>query len=269
MDINDLIWNPWHGCHKYSEWCQNCFAFFLDKRYGRDTNTVVINKSWFDAPIKKDREWNYKMKSWSFIRVCMASDFFIQEADEWRDDAREIIKKRPDMTFSLLTKRADRILDHLPKDWWDMYDNVCFAVSCENQIRADERIPYLLKVPTKHRWISLKPFIWEIDLEKYLSTWEIETVLAWGENYLWSRPLHYEWVEKISQQCKKYNVEFIFAQTGNIFIKEWVEYKIHNRTDQQIQALKADLSYPPKNIDEEINKIMEKKKMMKEKRNCN
>lgn len=21
MDINDLTWNPWHGCHKCSEGC--------------------------------------------------------------------------------------------------------------------------------------------------------------------------------------------------------------------------------------------------------
>ena len=41
MDINDLTWNPWHGCHKCSEGCQNCYAYFLDKRYGRDTNEVM------------------------------------------------------------------------------------------------------------------------------------------------------------------------------------------------------------------------------------
>lgn len=53
MDINDLTWNPWHGCHKCSEGCQNCYAYFLDKRYGRDTNEVALNKSNFDYPIKK------------------------------------------------------------------------------------------------------------------------------------------------------------------------------------------------------------------------
>lgn len=45
MDLNDKIWNPWHGCHKCSEGCQNCYAYFMDKRYGRDTNEVVRNKS--------------------------------------------------------------------------------------------------------------------------------------------------------------------------------------------------------------------------------
>lgn len=30
MDINDLTWNPWHGCHKYSEGCLNCYAFLIN-----------------------------------------------------------------------------------------------------------------------------------------------------------------------------------------------------------------------------------------------
>ena len=108
MDLKDKIWNPWHGCHKCSEGCQNCYAYFLDKRYGRDTNKIVRNKSNFDLPIKKDRNGNYKLKDGEFVRVCMTSDFFLEEADAWRDLAWEYIKKRPNVTFSLLTKRAHR-----------------------------------------------------------------------------------------------------------------------------------------------------------------
>lgn len=48
---------------------------------------------------------------------------------------------------------------------------------------VDERIPYLLDVPTKHRWISLKPFIGEVYIDRYLAAGQIETVLAGGENY--------------------------------------------------------------------------------------
>ena len=54
MDRHDLVWNPWHGCHKHSEGCRNCYAFFLDKRYGRDTNAVARNKSGFDVPFREN-----------------------------------------------------------------------------------------------------------------------------------------------------------------------------------------------------------------------
>lgn len=114
-------------------------------------------------------------------------------------------------TFSLLTKRAERIKDCLPRDWGDGWDNVSFSVSCENQKRLEQRIPYLLELPAKHRWVSLKPFIGEIDIADYLATGKIETVLAGGENYLGSRPLHYEWVEKVYRACMDNNVQLIFG----------------------------------------------------------
>lgn len=264
MDINDKIWNPWHGCHRYSEGCQNCYAYFLDKRYGRDTNEVVKNKSDFNLPVKKDKNGAWKLPSGSYVRVCMASDFFLEEADAWRIEAWDFIRRRKDVTFSLLTKRANRIKDCLPYDWGNGWDNVAFSVSCENQKRLEERMPFLLDLPTKHRWVSLKPFIGEVDIEPYLATGKIETVLAGGENYLGSRPLHYEWVKKVHDACEKYNVQLIFGQTGNVFVVDGKEYKIRNRTDQMVQALKSGLYYPPVDIDARINEIYERKAAMKE-----
>lgn len=264
MDLNDKIWNPWHGCHRCSEGCQNCYAYFLDKRYGRDTNQVVRNKSDFTLPVKRDRAGNYKLPGGSFVRVCMASDFFLEEADAWRIEAWDLIRRRPDVTFSLLTKRAERIKDCLPSDWGDGWDNVSFSVSCENQKRLDQRIPYLLDIPAKHRWVSLKPFIGEIDIASYLETGKIETVLAGGENYLGSRPLHYEWVEKVYNACKKNDVQFIFGQTGNIFIQDGKERKIRNRTEQMVEALRTGLNYPEKDIEAEVDAIYSRKAAMKE-----
>lgn len=263
MDINDKTWNPWHGCHKCSEGCQNCYAYFLDKRYGRDTNEVVKNKSSFDFPVKRDRNGNYKLRSGEFVRVCMTSDFFLEEADAWRIEAWDFIRRRPDVTFSLLTKRASRINECLPHDWGDGWDNVTFAVSTENQKRVDERIPYLMELPSKHIWLSVKPFIGEVDLEKYLATGKIEAVLAGGENYLGSRPLHYEWVKKVHDQCEKYGVQLIFGQTGNVFVKDGKEYKIRSRTEQMIQALKSGLNYPPVDIEKRIEEINARKEAMK------
>ncbi len=264
MDLNDKIWNPWHGCHKCSEGCQNCYAYFLDKRYGRDTNEVVKNKSDFNLPIKMDRDGNWKLPNGSFVRVCMASDFFLEEADEWRQEAWDFIRRRPGVTFSLLTKRAERIKACLPDDWGDGWENVSFSVSCENQKRLEERLPHLLALPARHRWVSLKPFIGPVDIAPYLASGKIETVLAGGENYLGSRPLHYEWVKKVYDACAENHVQLIFGQTGNLFIRDGKEYKIRNRTDQMVEALKCGLHYPPVNIQQEIDAILARKTAMKE-----
>ena len=32
----EITWNPWHGCHKKSEGCLNCYMFRIDARYERD-----------------------------------------------------------------------------------------------------------------------------------------------------------------------------------------------------------------------------------------
>lgn len=53
------------------------------------------------------------------------------------------------------------------------------------------------------------------------------------------------------------NVPLIFAQTGNIFIKDGKEYKIYNLKDQNKQAILANLSYPERNKEEIIKAIKE------------
>ena len=123
---------------------------------------------------------------------------------------------------------------------------------------------YLRDLPAKHRWVSLKPFIGEIDIADYLATGKIETVLAGGENYLGSRPLHYEWVKKVYDACVENDVQFIFGQTGNIFIKDGKEYKIHNRTEQMVQALRSGMNHPAKDIEAEVAAIYDRKAAMKE-----
>lgn len=63
----------------------------------------------------------------------MISDFFLEEADKWRDEIWNIIKIRSDVKFFLLTKRANRIESYLPSDCNDGYESVILNVICENQ----------------------------------------------------------------------------------------------------------------------------------------
>ena len=78
-----------------------------------------------------------------------------------------------------------------------------------------------------------------------------------------SRPLHYDWVKKVYDACVENDVQFIFGQTGNIFIKDGKEYKIRNRTEQMVQALRSGLNHPPKDIEAEVAAIYDRKATMK------
>lgn len=91
--------------------------YYLDSKRDKDGSYIYKVKTNFNLPLKKDREGNYKIPSGSIIRVCMTSDFFLEEADKWRDEVWDIIRIRKDVTFWLQTKRAKRVLENLPNDW--------------------------------------------------------------------------------------------------------------------------------------------------------
>lgn len=243
------IWNPWHGCIKCSEGCQNCYMYFLDEQRGRNGADIYKTKSGFGYPLSKDRYGHYKVQSGEQLRVCMTSDFFLKEADIWRDDAWDMIRQRPDVVFFLLTKRPERVEQCLPDDFGEGWENVFFNVSCENQKRADERIPLLLSLPFKHKGIMCAPLIGEVSIEKYLTEGQIEQVLCDGENYSGARPCHYEWVKRLRDECEKFNVTFVFCGTGRRFVKDGRMYSIEGNSLQSQQAYKSGLSYQGKPID--------------------
>ena len=85
------IWNPWHGCVKCSEGCQHCYMYFLDGQRGKNGAEIYRTKTGFRYPLSRDRAGNYKVQSGEQLRVCMTSDFFLEEADPWRREAWEII----------------------------------------------------------------------------------------------------------------------------------------------------------------------------------
>lgn len=239
-------WNPWHGCKKISEGCLNCYMYYFDEIRGKRGDEIYKTKS-FDLPMKKDRLGNYKIKSGEHVRTCLTSDFFLKEADSWRQEAWYMIKKRQDVIFWILTKRADRIAECLPNDWGDGYPNVVLSVTAENQERADERIPILLHIPAKYKGVMIAPFLGEINIEEYLKKGQILYIICGGENYENARPCDYKWVEKLYNQCVKYDVSFDFYDTGIFFIKNEKIY-YGKKDDYVLQMIKSKFKYSGKPI---------------------
>lgn len=223
--------------------------YFLDSQRGKNGADIYRTKAGFRYPLSKDRSGHYKVQSGEQLRVCMTSDFFLEEADEWRDEAWSIIRQRPDVVFFLLTKRPKRVRDCLPYDWDDGWENIFFNVSCENQKRANERIPILLSLPFKHKGIMCAPFIGSVSIREYLATRQIEQVICDGENYAGARPCHYEWVKKLRNECEEFNVTFTFIGTGRRFVKNGRTYMIEGSDLQANQAYKSELSFKGKPID--------------------
>lgn len=220
------MWKPWRGCHKYSEGCKYCYIHKGDAKRGVDTGSIV-KLDGFDAPVKRNKNGEYRMKGGQLVYLCFSTDFLIEEADPWRAQCWEMIKQRPDLRFLFLTKRIERFMRCIPDDWNDGYENVTVGCTVENQKRADERLKLFSTLPIKHKNIICQPLLEEINIEPYLDG--VELVVVGGESDRDARPLHFDWVLSIREQCIRKGVHFEFRQCGTHFIKDGKEYKLSVR----------------------------------------
>lgn len=234
-----LLWSPWHGCHRCSPGCKNCYVYYLDSIHDKDANVVQRSKTGFNLPLKKSRTGEYKIRSGSEVATCFTSDFFLEEADEWREEAYKIIKARPDVKFLICTKRPERIAQCLPADWGDGYLNVGLAVTCENQAMAEKRLKIFENIKAAKKFIFVAPILEYVDLKKFLKTKKFDRVSVGGESYTFARECNFEWVKKIYADCRECEVEFEFHQTGSNFVKDGKTYKIKHK-DEYSQAKKAE-----------------------------
>jgi protein gp37 len=220
--------------------------------YGQDPQKVVRSKNkTFNAPLYLAKKYPPGQR----IFCCSWSDFFIEEADEWRAEAWDLIARTPNHNYLILTKRPERIEKCLPYDWYNKtpyYPNVWLGVTAENQEQADMRIPILLQIPAAKRFISAEPMLGQVDLTKvggdrfgwgridalnglqYLRAnaleegceWEtascakLDCVICGGETGARARPMHPNWVRSLRDQCISAGVPFFFKQWG-----EWGWYQ--------------------------------------------
>lgn len=238
------IWNPWHGCHKISPGCANCYVYRRDESIGKDAS-IVTKTGDYNLPLKKNRQGQYKLAADDgVVFTCMTSDFFLADADEWRQGCWDMIRERHDLKFHIITKRIDRFAQCIPHDWGDGWDHVTICVTCENQDRTDSRLPILLDIPIKHREVICEPMLGEINMEKYLRTGLIEHVTCGGESGNDARPCDFWWIQEVRRECIRCGVPFTFKQTGAVFVKDGKIYHL-DRKLQMPQAKKSGYSYIP------------------------
>jgi len=221
----DATVNPWMGCHKVSEGCRECYMFREQKHYGNDPNVVRRSKTTFNDPLK----WKEPKR----IFVCSWSDFFIEEADPWREEFWDIIHKTPYHKYQIPTKRIDNILDRLPSDWGNGWDNVMLIASMENQEMFDSRIEKFLRIPSKFYGISAEPLIGKLiidDIYLFDYAWGrsakakkemgfIDWIIAGAESGPDARPANIEWFRILRDDCKRAKIPYFLKQM-------WIDGKL-------------------------------------------
>ena len=231
------MWNPWRGCHRYSEGCKFCYIHKGDAKRGVDTGRIVKTDGFY-APVERKKNGEYKIKSGP-VYLGFSTDFLLPEADCWRGECWDMIRQRQDCTFLFLTKRIERFMDCVPADWGKGWNNVVVGCTVENQYRADERLAIFSQLPIRHKNIVCQPMISAIDLEQYLDG--VELVVAGGESDRFARPMDYDWVLDLREQCIRKYVSFEFRQCGTHFTKDGREYTLQKK-DLCAQARKANIN---------------------------
>lgn len=213
----DATWNIAVGCTKVDEDCKYCYMYrqSLDStRYNplqvRRTKTV------FNMPLKYKETMSKVHNGRPLIFTSSLTDVFHPDIDPYRSEMWDIIRKSPHLIFQILTKRPERIENHLPDDWGLGWDNVWFGTSVGSP-KGMQRIYDLLNTTCKVRFLSIEPLHERIDMNIDLGDLvHIDWAIIGGESgndngkYRY-RPCKLEWIEELIKD---------FTPTTRIFIKQ-------------------------------------------------
>ncbi|MBI4202541.1 MAG: phage Gp37/Gp68 family protein [Chloroflexi bacterium] len=221
IEWTNKTWNPVTGCTKVSPGCDHCYAERLTQRFGRDFTQVTLHPERLTAPL----HWRQP----SYIFVNSMSDLFHSGKVPYTfvDEVFDVIRRCPQHTFQILTKRPSRMLRY-PGPW---PANAWAGVSVESQ-RYAWRIDVLRKVPAAVRFLSIEPLIGPIaDLNLH----DIHWVIVGGESGPGHRPIDPCWVRTIRDQCIAQKVPFFFKQWGGLTPK-WGGRLLDGRTWDEMPA---------------------------------
>jgi protein gp37 len=172
---------------------------------------------------------------------------------DWLDEAvpaaqlawfLDVVRRTWNLDWLLLTKRPEewrRAMERLywvrsvklgtplidwVRGWMSLRapDNIWVGTSVEDQQRAEERVPAVLKIPAKVRFLSVEPLLEKVDLklaqrrrgaEEELGTCGIDWVIVGGESGPGARPCNVEWIRDIVRQCRDARVPCFVKQLGS------------------------------------------------------
>lgn len=169
---------------------------------------------------------------------------------DWMADLMRLICETPNLDWLLLTKRPENFASRMRKaymeaccgsleadnmmgEWEDGTPppNVWIGTTVENQAMADKRIPLLLSIPARIRFLSCEPLLQPVNLweARYqgpdgsrtgaIKPWAghgVDWVIVGGESGPKARPMHPDWARSLRDQCKAAGVPYFFKQIGGV-----------------------------------------------------
>lgn len=266
IEWTDATYNPIVGCAAVSPGCAHCYAAGVARRGMQPAHVGLVNqRGHWTGEVRLLHERLAEPLHWRKPRrvfVCSMSDLFHDDVpDDFIDRVFAVMALAPQHTFQVLTKRPDRMRkwfdpiggvmrrdfvgvhaargsSRMPPFDWPLF-NVWLGVSCEDQQRADERIPLLLQTPAAVRFVSAEPLLGPVDLRLTAGKtctctgscrgraglgigWRcaldegkrIDWVIVGGESGPGARPCNVAWIRSIVEQCRGASVPVFVKQLG-------------------------------------------------------
>lgn len=253
IEWTDHTFNPWIGCTKVSPACDHCYAEAQNafRKWAPDGwGPHAARKRTSDTYWRQPRKWSRDAEDASRRpRVFCASlaDVFDNHRSidpTWRLDLFRMISETQHLDWLLLTKRPQNVAKMVPPAWMraGFPPNVWLGTTAENQTEADRRIPPLLSIPARVRFLSCEPLLGPLHLvqpqfgafhcaaycqrtcaaggdeecPKHIAPM-IDWIIAGGESGHHARPSNPQWFRDLRDQCAAAGTPFLFKQWG-----EWV-----------------------------------------------
>lgn len=222
IEWTDATWNPVRGCTKVSAGCKNCYAETFMERFrgakprGDKPHPFVDGFDLRLVPEALDLPVRWTRPRMIFVN-SMSDLFHFDVPDDYIRQVFDVMRRCPQHTFQVLTKRAERLVERSVR--LDLPANLWVGVSVEDQ-RVEDRIRYLREVRgASVRFLSVEPLIGPLDLRGRLKSPSldeggIDWVIAGGESGPRARPMDPSWVRAVRDACVEANVPFFFKQWG-------------------------------------------------------
>lgn len=236
-------WQPVVGCTKVSAGCQNCYAEKMAKRlaymgqvkygkvleyneekekyWGGWNGQTYCDESALETPLKRKKPTMYF--------VCSMGDIFHESVSyEFFTKVWCIIKKCPQHTFQILTKRPEQMkyfCNGLYEHCKEIPTNIWLGVTAENQEMADKRIPILLQIPAAVRFVSVEPMlsgIWFDSPEQYKMLRGLDWMIVGAESGPKARYCPVENIRGVVEQCKAAGVS-VFVKQIHMWKVNWAD----------------------------------------------
>jgi protein gp37 len=143
------------------------------------------------------------------IFVNSMSDLFhVDVPEEYLQLVFDVMRRTPQHTYQILTKRAERLSRVASRLHWP--ENVQMGVSVESPAYI-WRIEFLRRVPAAVRFVSAEPLLAALPR---LDLQGIDWLIAGGESQAGCRPAELDWFRDLRDQCKRGRVAFFLKQLG-------------------------------------------------------